>query len=76
MTGASSLKPAEIAARFAAEHAPTGCRVEVESGDRRVVGTLDSISPLEYLEIVDSEGIRHQMPVESSRILSWQPSGG
>ena len=73
---ALDLKPAEIAARFAAEHAPTGCRVEVESGDRRVVGTLDSISPLEYLEIVDSEGIRHQMPVESSRILSWQPSGG
>ena len=76
ISDALDSEPAEIAARFSAEHAPTGCRVEVESGDRRVVGTLESLAPLEHLGIVDTEGIRHQMPVESSRILSWQPSGG
>jgi BirA family biotin operon repressor/biotin-[acetyl-CoA-carboxylase] ligase len=70
---AMDFTPAEIADRFSAVHAPTGCRVEVESGDRRIIGLLESLSPLEYLEIVDAEGIRHRMPVESSRIISWQP---
>jgi biotin-[acetyl-CoA-carboxylase] ligase BirA-like protein len=71
---ALDLQPTEIADRFSAAHAPTGCQVEVESGDRRITGTLESLLPLEHLEIVDSDGVRCRMPVESSRILSWQPS--
>ncbi|MDG2022370.1 MAG: biotin--[acetyl-CoA-carboxylase] ligase [Phycisphaerales bacterium] len=74
LSEAIDLSPSDIADRFSEAHAPTGCRVEVESGDRRITGRLESLSPLKHLEVSDSDDVRHRMPAASSRILSWDPS--
>ncbi|RPG16437.1 MAG: biotin--[acetyl-CoA-carboxylase] ligase [Phycisphaera sp. TMED9] len=74
LSRALDLSPSEVAHRFSKAHAPTGCRVEVESGDHRITGRLESLSPLQHLEVIDSDDVRCRMPVESTRIVSWDPS--
>lgn len=65
----------ELAARFAAAHAPTGRLVTVEtpSGERQ--GRLVGYDPRTVLEIEDETGGRRPCDAGTTRLLQWTPDG-
>ena len=72
-----SLPAEQLDAYFAAEHAPTGGRVDIGIGDdsdpsARITGRLRDLEPRRRL-VVDGDRGPIEVPVDRARILSWTP---
>ena len=74
-----SLPTDHLDATFAAEHAPTGGRVEIRIGEdpdpsTLVSGRLLDLDPRRRLLVEADQGLV-EVPVDRARILSWTPHG-
>jgi BirA family biotin operon repressor/biotin-[acetyl-CoA-carboxylase] ligase len=63
-----------LADHFAADHAPTGRLVTLETSEGEHRGRLVGFDPRSRIEIEDDRGVRRGFPAVTTRLLAWSPS--